>query len=328
MLRKKFPIILGAAIVCIGLLSGCGSKKTITIYTCAEEKCMELMQKRLDEKFPEYNIQQTYIDTGSMAAKLAAEGKDTDADIVAELESSYLQKCSDSLATLDDIDFTRYTPDLVPENHKYVPAMRMSGAIIIDPAALEEKGLAAPASYEDLLKPEYKGLISMPNPKSSSTGYIFLLQLVNELGEDKAFEYFDKLAENISGQGFTTSGSGPTKALVTREAAIALGMTFHAAELMNDGNDFEILFFDPGAPYTSYGSAVIEGKQKNPDVMKVFNYICEVVSPEENEIYAPEPIFQNKEITMENFPKDIPYGNMEGIEDIELKERLLDKWNH
>lgn len=328
MKRKKILALLSVITLCMSLLPGCGGKKNITIYSCAEEKCLDLMQKRLNEKFPEYNIQQNYIDTGSMAAKLTAEGSDTNADIILELEASHLRKCSDSLATLDRIDFGQYTPDLVPENHKFVPAMRMSGAIIIDPAALKEKELAPPASYEDLLKPEYKGLISMPNPKSSSTGYIFLLQMVNELGEEEAFAYFDKLAENISGQGFTTSGSGPAKALVTREAAIALGMTFHAAELINEGNDFEILFFDPGAPYTSYGNAVIDGRQKDEDVMKVFEYICQEVSREENESYAPEPIFQDTVITMENFPMDIPYGNMAGIDDLELKERLLDKWKH
>ena len=328
MSKKKLTMILLALSLCATAISGCGSKKTITIYSCAEEKCLELTQKMLDQKFPEYDIRQTYMDTGSLAAKLAAEGTKTDADIFLELESSYLEKCNDSLATLDHIDFSQYTPDLVSENHKYVPAMRMSGAIVVDAAALKEKGIAIPSCYDDLLKPEYQGLISMPNPKSSGTGYIFLLQMVNDRGEEAAFEYFDKLAENISGQGFTTSGSGPVKALVTREAAIALGMTFHAAELINDGNNFQILFFDSGAPYTSYSNAVAKGKEQDQDVMKVFDYICQNVSREENKNYAPEPIFVDSEITMENFPKDIPYADMKGIGDIELKERLLDKWNH
>ena len=142
----------------------------------------------LNEKFPEYNLQQTYIDTGSLAAKLAAEGKDSDADIILELETSYLEKCSDSLAELDSIDFSVYTEDLVPANHKYVPAVRMSGTVIIDPVALEEKNVPIPANYDDLLKPEYKGLISMPNPKSSSTGYIFLLNLINDPCDKEAMK--------------------------------------------------------------------------------------------------------------------------------------------
>ena len=62
---------------------------------------------------------------------------------------------------------------------------------------LKEKNLSKPTSYEDLLKPEYKGLISMPNPKASGTGYMFLKSLVNEWGEEKTFSYFDKLTPNV-----------------------------------------------------------------------------------------------------------------------------------
>ena len=86
MSKKRLSMIFFTMLLCAGVLSGCGSKKTITIYSCAEEKCLELTQEMLNEQFPEYNIQQTYIDTGSLAAKLAAEGTETDADILLELE--------------------------------------------------------------------------------------------------------------------------------------------------------------------------------------------------------------------------------------------------
>ena len=204
----------------------------------------------------------------------------------------------------------------------------MSGAVIINKKLLDEKGAPVPASYDDLLKPEYKGLISMPNPKSSGTGYIFLLNMVNERGEDAAFEYFDKLAGNMSGQGFTTSGSGPVKALVQGEAAIGLGMTFQAATEIENGSDFTIMFFKEGAPYTTYSSAVIAGKEKDEDVMKVFKYIVSDVSPEDKRLYNPEKIFKIQESTMKNFPKTVPYGNMDGISDVAKKDALLDKWNH
>lgn len=325
---KKLLGLLLAAILCLGIFSGCGAKKKITIYTVAEQRCMDLVQTMLEEQFPEYDIQQTYIGTGNLEAKLAAEGTKTDADIVLELESAYMTGFPELFATLDTLNYDIYTPDIVPENRKYAPTMRMSDAVVIDPAALQEKNIPIPTSYEDLLKPEYKGLISMPNPKSSDTAYLFLLNLVNAWGEDAAFEYFDKLADNLNGQGFTTSGSGPIQALVTREAAIAFGMTFQAVQAINEGNPFQILFFSEGAPYTTYGNAIIEGKQKDQDVMKVFEYICSVIDPQKNERYAPEPLYNGKEITVENFPKNIPYGDMTGIDDITVKERLLDKWNH
>lgn len=329
-MKKRIIAGLMAAVMMTGALTGCGSKskKTINIYSSAEDYRNAHAREMLTEHFPEYDINVVDTDTGTLAAKVAAEGKDSDIDIVMELETTYLEKAKDNLAVLDDVDFSVFEEQYVPADKKYTPWLLMSGAIIINKKTLEEKGAAVPTSYDDLLKPEYKGLISMPNPKSSGTGYIFLLNMVNERGEDAAFEYFDKLAENMSGQGFTTSGSGPVKALLQGEAAIGLGMTFQAATEIDNGSDLEIMFFKEGAPYTTYSSAVIAGKEKDEDVMKVFKYIVSDVSPEDKRLYNPEKIFKNQKGTSKNFPANVPYGNMDGISDIAKKDALLDKWNH
>ncbi len=329
-MKKRILSALMAAVMCCGTFTGCGKKedKTITIYSSAEDYRNENARKMLNEKFPEYKINLVDIDTGALAAKLAAEGTSGDMDIIMELETTYLEKCKDSLATLDDVDFSVFEDSLVPEEKKYTPWVLMSGCVIINEKMLEEKGVAIPKSYDDLLKPEYKGLISMPNPKSSGTGFIFLLNMVNERGEDKAFEYFDKLAENMSGQGFTTSGSGPVKALLQREAAIGFGITYQAAYEIDKGSDFTISWFKEGAPYTTYSSAVIAGKEKDEDVMKVFNYIVSDVSPKDKELYNPEKIYKNQKSEMKSFPESVPYGNMDGIRDVAKKDALLDKWTH
>lgn len=325
---KLISGILAAAMLC-GIFAGCKSeKKTINIYSEADDYRNVHIREMLDEKFgDEYNIVVTDIDSGTFTAKLAAEGKDTDIDIILEMESTYLKKFDDSLAALDDFDFSPFLDDLVPANKKYVPWLKFSGAVILNKQVLADKGVDAPKSYDDLLKPEYKGLISMPSPKSSGTGYIFLLNMVNERGEDAAFEYFDKLSENISGQGFTTSGSGPVKALIQGEAGIALGLTYNAAQEIDKGMDFEITFFEEGAPFTNYAAAVIAGKEKDADIMKVFKYVANEVNLEDKRLYSPEQIFKTQETTLKSFP-EVPYGNMTGIDDIELKERLLDKWTH
>ena len=87
----------------------------------------------------------------------------------------------------------------------------------------------------------------MPNPKSSGTGYMFCKALVNEWGEDKALEYFDKLSENILS--YTSSGSGPINALIMKEAAIGLGMTPQAVTKINEGQtELKIKYFEEGSP--------------------------------------------------------------------------------
>lgn len=325
----KFLCLILTFLMLIACFAGCGSKKKkIIIYASSEDFRIDNAQKMLNEKFPEYDIHVQYKSTGDLAAMLQASGKNSDADIIYELETVYLEKLSDQLAVLENVDFSPYLPELVPDSHRYVPLMRTCGSIVINKTALTKKGVPVPASYDDLLKPEYKGLIAMSNPKSSGMGYSFYLNMVNTRGEEAALAYFDALAKNISGAGFSSSGSGPIQALKMGEAAIALGMTFQAVNEINAGADYEILFFEEGAPYNTYSCAVMDGKQDDEDVMKVFNYILSDVAPKDNALFTPEKIFKDKDFTIKNFPENIPYGDMTSLTDVAKKESLLDKWKY
>lgn len=305
--KKIVSLFLAVAAIfsVLAVLSSCSQKKTITIYASSEDFRIANAQKMFDEKFPEYKVVIQYKSTGELAAKLTGEGTNTDCDIVMELENTYLEKIGDTVAKLDGlpgVDFDKYLPSLVPESHRYVPFIRTSGAIVVNKKLLEEKGLSVPTCYDDLLKPEYKGLVSMPNPKFSGTGYIFYLNMVNTRGEEAALSYFDGLAGNLSGAGYTSSGSGPVKALKLGEAAIGLCMSWQAVDEINNGADYEILYFEEGAPYNTYSSAIVSGKENDEDIRKVFEYLLTEVTPKDKELYAPEQIYKDVTYTKENFP--------------------------
>ena len=204
--------------------------------------------------------------------------------------------------------------------------MRSGGGIIINKKVLQEKGIQKPKCYEDLLKPEFKGLLSMPSPKSSGTGYMFYLSLVNAMGEEKALEYFDGFKNNILT--FTSSGSGPVNALTNREVAVGFGMIAQAVEKIKNGNnELEILFFDEGAPYSMYGTSVVKGKQNKTEVMEVQDNIYSSYKNERCQKYYPEKIYKNKNFENENFPKSIVYANMSN-NTLQQKEKLLKKWKY
>lgn len=297
----------------------------VVIYTSSEEYRIEYFAKRLHEEFPDYEVVFEYITTGNHAAKLQAEGLQTQCDISFDLECGYYPLLDAYLADLSQYDMSVFTDDVVSENKKYLPSLRNGGAIIINPSVMEKYGLETPASYEDLLKPEYKGLISMPNPKSSGTGYMFLKSLANAWGEEKAFAYFDALSENILQ--FTSSGMGPVNALIQGEAAIGLGMTAQAVTTINSGTELEILFFKEGSPYSVCGYAMIEGKQDRKCVRDVFDFFYTTLIYEDKELYYPEQIFKDKTYTIENYPQNIPYADMSG-NTTEEKQRLLDLWEY
>ena len=322
----KLSALLLIAMLVVPTLSSCGSNgPEIIIYTSSEDFRIEYVEEKMKAQFPEYDIIIEYMSTSNIAAKIKTEGVNSACDIIWSLEYGYLDMLAeeDLLTLTEDTDKSIYAEDTLSD--KWTVDIRNGGAIIINPKVLADRGLAEPQSYEDLLKPEYKGLISMPSPKSSGTGYMFLKSLVNTMGEDEAFEYFDKLSENILQ--FTTSGSGPVNALMQNEVAIGLGITAQAVTKINEGADLKVKFFEEGSPFALYGNSIVNKGEIAPEVKEVFNYLSTVCIEEINELYFPENIIKGKYPVVENFPTDIKYSDMSG-DTMAEKKRLLEKWKY
>ncbi|RHV68013.1 extracellular solute-binding protein [Clostridiaceae bacterium OM02-2AC] len=301
---------------------------SIIIYSSMEQYRGEELQKQLDRKFPNEKIMVMYVPTAKAAAKIKVEKQGTDADIVVGLETSYLEKVKDSLADLHGIKELPYVKSLTlkDNDYKYVTWERQAGAFIVNKDVLKKYNLPTPKSYSDLLKPEYKGLIAMPDPKTSGTGYFFYKSLINELGDEKALKYIDDLSKNI--KSFTESGSGPIKLLIQGEVGIGLGLTFQAMEQINEGSPFKIIYPKEGSPYSLTGTGIIKGREENEKIKKVFDFIVDDFFIYDKEYFSPEQVLQKQDNKIKNYPKNIHYANMEGISDIDEKERLLKLWKY
>ena len=321
---------LAVILLLAGLVLACRKEKEsneVLIFTSSEDFRIEYLQNRLNEQFPNYNVLINYMTTGNLAAKLKAEGTTTDCDIIGELESAYLEGILDNLSDLSSYNTSEFLDELVPVHKKYLPFIKSAGCIIINENFLSSRNIPVPTSYLDLILPEYKGVLSMPNPKSSGTGYFFLKNLVNVWGEDAAFDYFDKFADNVLQ--FTSSGSGPVNALIQGEAGIGLGMILQAVTAINDrGVPLKLEFFEEGSPYSVYGMAMIKGKETRQAVREVFDFYVNVLTREDKELFAPEQIYKNQTNNIPNYPKNIKTADMRGIDDLAEKERLLDKWKY
>jgi thiamine transport system substrate-binding protein len=101
--------------------------------------------------------------------------------------------------------FEPYKPagvDAVPAEYHLDGEYRLSpidyGDVCLnyDKAWFTEKGVAPPASLEDLVKPEYKGLLVVENPATSSPGLAFLIATVGHFGEDNYLGFWEQLRAN------------------------------------------------------------------------------------------------------------------------------------
>lgn len=325
---KKILLFVLVLTLFFTILAIGGEDDCIVICSSAEQYRNDVLQEQLDFHFPDKNIVVMYMPTGKLASKVYAEGDACQVDILLGLETGYLSKLAPQL---DDLSHFKTLPymdglDLESNDGKWVTWERQAGAIIVNETILEKNGLPFPESYKDLLNPCYKGLIAMPDPKSSGTGYFFYKSWVNTMGETAALDYVDQLYGNL--KQFTESGSGPIKLLKQGEVAIGLALTFQAVNEINQGQPFRIIFPETGSPYSLTGTALLKGRGKDPDIQKVFDFVIHDFLSYDKEYFSPEPIYFGQVNRIDNYPAQIPYANMDGIQSKAEKERLLALWKY
>ena len=62
---------------------------------------------------------------------------------------------------------------------------------------LKEKGLDTPKTWEDLTDHKYKGEVMMADPSVSGTNYAMVSGLIQSMGEEKSWDYFSRLMDNV-----------------------------------------------------------------------------------------------------------------------------------
>ena len=325
---KKILILLCSVTIFMNILVLKSSTDTVIIYSSLEQFRGEELQKQLKEKFPNIDARVMYMPTAKSAAKVRMEGEHSDADIIVGLETSYMDYVKDSLTDISGYSNLPFLEGLTPQDHQnlYVTWERQAGSFIINKSVLAKKNLPIPTSYQDLLNPIYKGLIAMPDPKSSGTGFFFYKNLVNTLGDQKALEYIDKLEQNV--KQFTESGSGPVKLLIQGEVGIGLGLTFQAVNEINKGSDFAIIYPEEGSPFSLTGTAMLKGREHNKEVQTLFTFIVNDFLVYDKTHFSPEQILDGQINTIENYPQNIQYADMQGIDNMDEKLRLLDLWKY
>ena len=87
---------------------------------------------------------------------------------------------------------------------------------------LAEKNVPAPKSWQDLLKPEFKGQVVVANPGSSGTAYTMLASVVQLMGEERGLDYMKQLHGQV--KTYPKSGTAPGRMVGQGEATV--GMTF------------------------------------------------------------------------------------------------------
>jgi thiamine transport system substrate-binding protein len=121
------------------------------------------------------------------------------ADVFYGVDNTFLARALEA-----DIFEAYQSPALagIPADFKLDPSNRALpvdfGDVCInyDRAYFSSRDLAVPQDLQDLLRPEYRGLLVVQNPASSSPGLAFLLLTVKHFGDPGYLEYWRALRQN------------------------------------------------------------------------------------------------------------------------------------
>ena len=133
-----------------------------------------------------------------------------------------------------------------------------------------KKNLPRPASWADLANPVYKDSIVMPNPASSGTGYQAVYAWIQIMGEKAAWEFMDKLHQNIAV--YTHSGSAPCVQAAKGERVIGIGFDMRGAKEKTGGAPIDIILAKEGAPWDMEATAIVKGTKNLAAAQKLADF--------------------------------------------------------
>ncbi|MGB3877079.1 putative 2-aminoethylphosphonate ABC transporter substrate-binding protein [Shinella zoogloeoides] len=323
--------LFAATLSLAALAAGSAFAETrLTVYTAFEAEQLEAYKAAFEKANPDIKIDWIRDSTGVVTAKLLAEKENPQADVVWGLAATSLLLLKQegmleayAPAGADKLD-PRFRDEANPP--AWVGLDAWSAALCVNTVELEKAGAAMPKSWADLTKPEYKGMIAMPNPASSGTGFLDVAAWLQMMGEEKGWSYMDALDANISS--YMHSGSKPCKDAARGEVTIGISFDFRGAQEKTRGAPVEVVVPEEGIGWDAEAAAIVADTDKLDAAKKLLDFsISEDAMKLYNQNYA---ILAVPGIAqpVENFPADVDKKMIKN--DFQWsasnRERILTEW--
>lgn len=348
---KKIFAGLIAGVMMVTSLVGCSTKaetpsaeteKTETVVeTAAVEKpydgtTLSVMlayggaEKSFDKFTEETGIKIEYVEisTGKALAKLQAENGNTATDVwfgggvdsyIAATELGYLEKYASPEAAA-------INPTYKDKEGYWTGLALVPAGFVVNKDILAEKGLEAPKTWSDLADPKYKNEIIMASPAISGTQYAIVNGLLQAFGEEKGWELFNKINENVDV--YAKGGGEPGPKVCAGEYGIAVLALTGGTYALEEEYPVEVISPEDFVPWTPAPIAIFKNSQ-NKEAAKVFvDYMLSKKGQEELS-KADARVMAREDVSIPDVMKNIDVKKLIN-QDVLLfgsqRESILEKW--
>lgn len=273
------------------LIDAAKAEGELVVYGSCEEDYLAAACAHFEELYG-IKVQYQRLSTGEVQAKIEEENGNPSADVwFGGTTDPYNVVAAEGLLEAYEAENASHllgSQYRDPDGYWYGIYKGILG-FMVNKDELERMNLEAPADWQDLLKPEYKGLIWLSNYNTAGTAKLVINTMIQKYGHDEGIQYLVDLDKNI--QVYTKSGSGPSKNVGTGECVIGIGFLHDGiTQIVDNGYDnVQLIIPSSGTSFEIGATAIFKGA-KHPNAAKL--WVEYALSPECVELAAKNGSYQ------------------------------------
>ena len=261
------------------LIAAAQAEGELTVYGSCEEEYLAAACEHFQEL---YGIKVNYqrLSTGEVQAKIEEEKGNPSADVWfgGTTDPYNVLAKEDLLEPYAAQNASHLLSDMYKDpDGKWYGIYKGILGFMVNTDELTRMNLEAPADWQDLLKPEYKGLVWLSNYNTAGTAKLVINTMIQKYGHDEGIQYLVNLDKNI--EVYTKSGSGPSKNVGTGECVIGIGFLHDGiTQIVDNGyENVKLVIPSSGTSFEVGATAIFKGAA-HPNAAKL--WIEYALSPE------------------------------------------------
>lgn len=273
------------------LIDAAKAEGELVVYGSCEEDYLAAACAHFEELYG-IKVQYQRLSTGEVQAKIEEENGNPSADVwFGGTTDPYNVVAAEGLLEAYEAENASHllgSQYRDPDGYWYGIYKGILG-FMVNKDELARMNLEAPADWQDLKKPEYKGLIWLSNYNTAGTAKLVINTMIQKYGHDEGIQYLVDLDKNI--QVYTKSGSGPSKNVGTGECVIGIGFLHDGiTQIVDNGyENVQLIIPSSGTSFEIGATAIFKGA-KHPNAAKL--WVEYALSPECVELAAKNGSYQ------------------------------------